>query len=180
MVQVQELTADYTGILSDNQIEQFLRYDGTDQSDILPLLIESASRQAEDYCNATFGNKTFSALFSEASCDKGYYLPFSPIREVTEVTLIASDGSESVITSGFNVFGLTQKWIEFSSDGMYKVTYSAGTATPANQKATIKEAILTILSENFENRTEVLIGASVTPLPRNSKILLAPFRNNIM
>jgi len=179
-VQVEEVSADYTNFLSDAQIEQYLRFDGADQSAVLPLLTESAIRQAEAYCNATFGNKTIIALFSDACYGKTYYLPFAPIRSISEVASVDVDGVETVITTGFKTGGLTRKFIEFDSDGVYKITYTAGVADPSTQNSAVKEAVLTILSENFENRTEVLAGESITDMPRNSKVKLAPFRNNIL
>lgn len=179
-VQVEEVSADYTDFLSAAEIEEYIRDDDDAQTNILPLLIESAIRQAEGYCNATFGSKEMVCLFTNVKACNSYYLPFAPIRSINAVYTVADDGTETAITSGFTVHGLTRKYIQFTSYGTYKIEYSAGAALPlTNINPAIKEGVLTILSENFENRTEVLAGESLAKMPRNSMVKLGPFRNNV-
>jgi hypothetical protein len=182
-IQVTESAADYTGLIAEADYQEFIRYNGTDQSTIMPQLVESAIRQAEAYCNTTFGNKTFVVYFENAESGCVYSLPHGPIQDVTEVAkLTKSDGAvpdEDAITTGFYL-GPNKDSISFNIFGSYKVTYTAGIATPANVNKQVKEAILHILSENFDNRDEVVLGESVAKLPRNSKVLLAPFRKRIL
>lgn len=179
-IQVDELTADYTGLISDAEREEYQRYNGTDQVNILPVLIESAIRQAEGYCNASFGNKTFDCLI-EAIGGRMYPLPFAPILAVSAVVRVDADGTETAITlnSGYTVLGLSRKYLIFSGTGMYKVSYSAGNAIPANVNPQVKNGILTILSECFENREDAT-SDPVVALSRNSRVKLAPFRNKIL
>jgi uncharacterized phiE125 gp8 family phage protein len=185
-LQVQELTADYTGIITTADYQEYIRYDGTDQAAIMPTLIESAIRQAEAYCNASFGLKTYIIQKQDYNIACDIYLPYAPILSVTGVKIIAQDGTETALDEGLDYVlgGLNRKYISLLGgfiglNSVLQVEYSAGTATPANINTQIKEGILTILSENFENRMEGLEGGAVGKMPRNSKVKLAPFRNNI-
>ncbi len=185
-LQVQELTADYTGMITEADYQQFLRYDGTDQATILPLMVESAIRQAESYCQASFGLKTYKMQKSDYNIGCDVYLPFAPILSVTGVNIISQDGTSTPLVLGtdYRVGGLNRKYISILSNSVgvnsiLEVEYSSGTATPANVNSQIKEGILTILSENFENRMEGLDGGSISKMPRNSIVKLAPFRNKI-
>lgn len=182
-LKVNEKSADYTGMISGEDYQEYIRYDGDDQSTILPLLIETSIRAAESYCNASFGTKTYEVYFNDVVGGCGYELPFGNIRSVTEVAELTDvDGdvpSETVITSGFKL-SADSEYIIFNSPGSYKVSYSSGLADPSTINKHIKHGILLILSENFENREEVVLGQSVAKLPRNSKVILAPFRNKIL
>jgi len=157
-MRVIEVTADYTNLIASTDYQEFLRYDGSDQSNIVPGLVESAIRQAEAYCNATFGDKTYEVYFDDVCAGKWYRLPYGPIQSVDAVSeLTAVDGdvpTASAITTGFNI-SPTKDEIKFHLTGDYKVEYTAGIATPANVNEQVKEAILKILSENFDDRESV-------------------------
>tara|TARA_R110002020_G_scaffold231553_2_gene442746 strand:+ start:7198 stop:7761 length:564 start_codon:yes stop_codon:yes gene_type:complete len=184
-LQVEELTADYTGMINEADYQEYIRYDGTDQSTILPIMVESAIRQAESYCNASFGLKTYKLQKTDYNIACDIYLPFAPILSVSGVNVISEDGNTTALVLGtdYRVGGLNRKYISLLSglvslNSIVEVEYTAGTAIPANINPQIKEGILTILSENFENRMEGLEG-SVSKMLRNSKVKLAPFRNNV-
>ena len=185
-LQVQEVTADYTGMINEADYQEYLRYDGTDQATILPLMVESAIRQAERYCTASFGLKTYKMQKTDYNISCDIYLPFAPILSVTSASIIAQDGSSTALVVGtdYIVGGLNRKYISLLSglvslNSILEVEYSAGTATPANVNPQVKEGILTILSENFESRMEGLEGSSIAKMPRSSVVKLAPFRNNV-
>ena len=184
-IQVEELSADYTGMIDVADYQEFLRYDGTDQATILPTLIEGAIRTAEDYCNATFGLKTFKMQKQNFEQNCNIYLSFAPILSVQSVKIIAQDGTETLLISGddYVLSGLNRKYITllnspYSINSVLEIAYTSGIATPANVNAKIKTAILGILSEMFENRMQG-IDAPYNKLPLNSKVLLGPYRNNI-
>ena len=79
MIQIQEQSADYTNLITDALFQEWLRFDGSDQNEVKTMLIESAIRMAEQYCNATFGNKTYKALYSNVCHGKKYFPPFGKI-----------------------------------------------------------------------------------------------------
>jgi uncharacterized phiE125 gp8 family phage protein len=184
-LQVEEITADYTNMIVEADYQEYIRYDGTDQAALMPILIESAIRQAEAYCNATFGLKTYEALFSNVISGCNIYLPFAPILSVESVSVVDLEGAETllVLNTGYYIQGLSRKYLILTGITSYSsilVKYTSGIATPANVNKTVKEGILTILSENFENREDGIIGEGVSKLPRNSKVKLAPFRNIVL
>ena len=188
-IQVEEISADYTGMIVEADYQEYIRYDGTDQATIMPTLVESAIRQAEAYCNATFGDKQYIYQRSEFEPNCAYYLPYAPIRTVDSVKVQNQDGSYTSLTEGtdYVVRGITRKYIILtynvqitgSIPQILEIEYKAGNATPANVNLQVKEAILQIMSENFENRMEGVVGESVAMLPRTSCVKLAPFRNNV-
>ncbi len=179
-LEVQEIAADYTDLITADQYQEYLRYDGTDQSNILPVMLESAIRTAEMYCNASFGDKTYTVFKDNIESGKKFRLPFPSIREVTEVVSVDSDGTETVITTGFATLGLDKKYMIFDTSGMYMITYTAGNETPSNTPSQVKEAICQILSENWERRDDIVTGTIVAVVGRNSAVKLAPYRVNIL
>lgn len=185
-LQVQEITANYTGMITEADYQEYLRYDGTDQATVLPLMVESAIRQAESYCGASFGLKTYKIQKTDFNIACDIYLPFAPILSVSSVSIISQDGTVTPLVLGadYRVGGLDRKYITLLSNSVdinsvLEVEYSAGTASPPNVNPQVKEGILTILSENFENRMEGLDGGNISKMPRNSVVKLAPFRNKI-
>lgn len=191
-LQVQENTADYTGMITAQEYEQYIRFDGTDQDLVMPILVESSIRAAEDYCNATFGLKTFTALFDNVLSGCNLYLPFAPIISVESVKRVSEDGIETSLVLGtdYYVKGLTRKYLVIISTGTitngaytlpsYKIDYTAGNATPANVNVKVKDAILGIMEESFENRGQSIVGESVNIIPQNSKVKLGPYRNSVL
>ena len=168
-IQTEELTADYTGMITEADYQEYLRFDGTDQATVMPMLVESAIRQAEAYCNASFGNKSYEYQRQVYTSGCNYYLPYAPIRTVTAVKVIATDGTTTTLTNGIDyvIGGLKRKYINLLQTGagslnsVLSVEYSSGNVDPSDVNLQVKEGILTILSENFENRMEGLEGGSI-------------------
>lgn len=181
MLQVKELSADYTNLITQADYQQFMRDDDTTQANVIAIMVESAIRQAEAICNASFGTKTYTMYRDTIKGGKKIYLPFAPVRSINEVAKVdPKTGAETVITTGFATFGLDRKYMVFNVDGIYKVTYATGYATPASADPRVKEAILQILSENWERRDQILVGTIRTIVPQHAAIKLGPFRNNIL
>ena len=184
-LQVEEQTADYTGMITEIDYQEYIRFDGTDQDAILPMLVESSIRQAEAYCNSTFGLKTFKALFEVDECKHTLNLPFAPILSVESVYYVDLEGVESLLTlnTDYYIRGLGRKYLILNTaryGGSILVNYTAGNATPANVNPQVKKGILTILSEAFEVRGNSIIAASVSIVSQNSKVELSHFRNNVI
>ena len=191
-VQISETSADYTGLISDSVFEEWLRFDGSDQDNIKTIIIEGAIREAEAFCQRTFGDKTLVVLYDNIERGKRYYLPLSPVRTVSEVLRIDGDGTETELTEGtdFYIQGITAKWITFvkqnytlSVNGVlptYKITYTAGNADPSDVPNDIKRLILHDVAEHFENREDNIVDGSVTVLSNNSKKLLKKYRTRVL
>ena len=150
-LQVQELTANYTGMITEADYQEYLRYDGTDQATVLPLMVESAIRQAESYCGASFGLKTYKIQKTDYNIACDIYLPFAPILSVSGVNVISEDGTTTALVLGtdYRVGGLNRKYITLlfnsglvSLNSILEVEYAAGTASPPNINPQIKEGIL--------------------------------------
>lgn len=178
-IQVEILTEDFTGLISQSEYEEYLRFDGTDQDNVLPFMVVSAIKMAEHFCNASFGNKTIKYQNDSVIAGLKYWLPFPKINSITSVKLngvALSEGTDYVIG------GLENKYLIFINGGtgfnhdIFEVEYSAGYLTPADVNGGIKEGILGILSENFEHRQDSIDG-SVHILPRNSRVKLQPYKN---
>lgn len=178
-IQVEILSEDFTGLITETQYQEYLRFDGTDQSEVLPFMVVSAIKMAEHFCNASFGTKTIAYQNDSVIAGLKYWLPFPKINSITSVKLngvALAEGTDYVIG------GLQNKYLIFIGGGssvttnVYEVEYSAGYATPSDVDGGIKEGILGILSENFENRQDS-IGGGVHVLPRNSQVKLQPYKN---
>lgn len=179
-VQIEVLTEDYTGIISEAEYQEYLRFDGTDQDNVLPLMVTSAINMAEHHCNATIGNKTFKYQNDKVCQGLKYWLPYPKVNAITSVTL---NGNALTEDTHYTVGGLKNKYIIFNTGGeingreLFEVEYSAGYTNALDVPKGIKEAVLGILSENFENRQDGVMGSNVSIMPRNSIVMLAPYKN---
>lgn len=167
MLTVQIQSSTYTGLISEDEYRQHLRYEGTDQAAILPVYLEAAIRQAEDFCNASFGAHTIAATFTEAVSGKRYELPFGQVTNVTSVT-----NTEGAAVTTYEL-SHDKSFITFTEDGNYIVTYTAG-GTINNE---VKVACLMIMSELFENREN---SGNAGTMPMNSRTLLSRHRRKIL
>jgi uncharacterized phiE125 gp8 family phage protein len=191
-LQISETSADYTGLISDTVFQEWLRFDGSDQDNIKTIIIEGAIREAEAFCQRTFGDKTLVVLYDCIERYKKYYLPLAPVRSVSEVLKIDADGTETTLVNGTDYYiqGITGKWITFvkknyTTSGStvpptYKITYTAGNADPSTVPNDIKRLILHDVAEHFENREENIIDGSATILQNNSKKLLQKYRTRVL
>ena len=185
-VQVEKVSADYTGLVDLPTLKEFIRFDGTDQDTVLPVLVEQGIKLAEDWCNRSFGNKRYIAQFLGITpTDCSMRIPFGPIRDVISVKRIAADGTVTnlVENTDYYIIGLTSKrlivtnfnYSVASPQYTYEIEYNAGPLDPSTTDAAVKGAIFKIISDSFENR-ENSITMTINNLPQDAMVSLANYR----
>lgn len=174
-------SADYTGLMPIADVKEYIRFDGTDQDTVLPTIIQGSINLAEGYTQQSFGNKVITAEYSEVCAGKKYRLPFGYHRDVTSVTMVALDGTETLLTLGVDYYitGLNLKnfiLVNYHySDASYRVVYEAGPLDPSTVDNDVKNAIYKIISDSFENR-ENSITVSINSVPQDAIVLLGNHR----
>lgn len=186
--QTKIVSNDYTGLIPLADAKEYLRFDGTDQDVILPVLINASIKLAEAYTQQSFGNKNIIVEFIGLETLERVKLPLGYHRTVNSVSRVDEDGTETVLTlnDDYTVTGLNQKFIRIlsatfstvnvDSTPSYRVDYDAGPAVPATVDDGVKNAIYKILSDSFDNRENSITGMSVADLSQDAKLMLNDFR----
>lgn len=171
------------------------RIDGTDEDAWLATAITAARQAAENFCNRYIAEQTVEARFSGwPMCQPwGMRLPGSdPARSVV-VKYIDQDGAEQTAdpvtyqigwtapSYVVNAWGVRWPYLRYEPDNV-RITYVAGYTLPGASPQTyplpaaIKQAMLLLIGNMYENREANVIGAAVAELPLGVQYLLQPFR----
>jgi uncharacterized phiE125 gp8 family phage protein len=171
-----------------------LRYQAiTTEDTLLTRLIESARSQAEAETWRALITQTWDA-YLDAWPTKNYIaLPFPPLQSVTSVSWKDTDGTETTLTV------TTDYIVETNGTGYGRIvlpyggTWPSGTMYPSNPikirficgyglaaavPSGIKAAMLLMISDLYENRGEVVVGAPVARITRAIDSLLSGYRMN--
>jgi len=161
-------------------------------------LIKTVREQCENYCNASFAQKTLYCQFEADPGNNTYTLPFPPVNSVTGVSLVDLNGDETalVLNTSYWVRGLNKEQIIVSStqsvpvsipvvvDTSFsvKVEYVAGYASAAAVPEAIIEAMYKAILFNYRmigddpDGDKMIVGV----LPNQAKAMLKPYRNLIL
>ena len=167
-------------------VKEFLRVDHNDDDITLAIFITAARELCESFTRLALMPTTFEEYFDEFPTYSGDYkdeirLSRSPVTAVTYVKYI--DGNETTITANANDYkvDLISKPARISPDagwfGTYEtinavfIRYVAGYANAASVPAALKQGMLLVIADMYENRTD-----SVKRLPTASEYLWNPYR----
>lgn len=156
---------------------------------LVEALITAARETAENFLNARIAEWELELRLPGFS--SVIRLPDAPVQSVEAVTYIDQDGAEQTVDPALYelagppaspvvrpVYG--QEWpgdVRCQDDAV-RVRYVTGYATgsPDMFPETIRRAILLIVGHLYENREQVVVGASVAELPMGVLFLLQPYR----
>lgn len=144
--------------------------------DYIMALIPVARDRAEKYCNRFFTDQTISIIFDGGFTNLELRLPYPDLDSINELSYIDSDNTTVVIPDTEYSFDSERQLIILDeSYGFSKsVRVEAITAAPAELSA-IKQAILMLITDMYELRTETVVGASVA-LNQAVKMMLDSYR----
>jgi uncharacterized phiE125 gp8 family phage protein len=146
----------------------------------LNALISSARNRAEKYCNRFFTEQTVKIVYSEGFGMGDIVLPYPDLQSISEISYTDTDGVSNVIVStDYTLDADTRKvrhdtaWPTNAVD--YKITVVTGAPVEFNG---VKQAMLMMVTDMYELRTETVVGAS---LAKNMAVnmLLTQYRFNM-
>jgi uncharacterized phiE125 gp8 family phage protein len=172
--------------LTVSEVKNFLKVDASTDDALIGVLITVARESAEKYCQLAILPQTVTEKFSRFQ-PYGLQLSISPLIEVTGITYKDVGGetqtlSEDVYSADayirpplvyripYNDFPPT-----FAVPDAVTVEYEAGYADPESVPSPIKMAMLLMISDWYDNRTD-----AARTMPTASEILLNKYRVTLL
>lgn len=167
-----------------------LRVDHAYDDAIIQLYL-SAARQHIDGYDGWLGRaimpQTWELALDCFPADGTIRLPLPPLQSVTSVKYDDVAGDEQTMPpTDYSVDAKSQPgWVVMNSGGWpttwtginsVRITYIAGYASAAEVPAAIKAAILLMLGNLYENRSDVVIGRTAVVMPFAAQVLLLPLQ----
>lgn len=152
-----------------DQAKEQLRLELSDTLDdaYLGTLISSARQRAEDYCNRFFTVKSVAILYDGAFPAGDIELPYPDLQTVDSVTYIDGDGNPQAVSAGEYTLDSDAQLITNSSgwpSDAVRYTVTVTTGVPASMES-VKQAILMMVADMYELRTESVVGTIVADNP---------------
>jgi uncharacterized phiE125 gp8 family phage protein len=165
-----------------SEVKAFLKVDGSDEDGLITLLIQAARESVEKYCTLALLPQTITEYFGKFE-QYGLRLSISPLISVTSVTYTAVGSTTQTLST--DIYGTDTAWTppliyrKYNQDfptiepgpKSITVTYQAGYANAASVPATLKQAMLLMIADWYDNRQD-----GVKTMPTASQILLDRFR----
>lgn len=157
-----------------------LRINIGDDDDHVNMLISMARDKAESYCNRYFTEQVIKIVFFGAFPQSGLDIPFPDLASVDSIKYIDADNAEITLDPGDYSFFADSQVIyptsTFPGDAKsYTVTVTTGAPAELNG---VKAAILMMMTDLYELRTESVVGFSVSENPAVANMLW-PYRVNL-
>lgn len=179
------ITAPAVEPVSLEEAKSHLRIDAdiAEHDGLLELLIQAAREQAEHETGRSLITREL-LIQDAATCRLSLHKP--PFLEITSVTLIADNETETVLNAAdYRVDKSSLLPVLLLKNGTnnardMRVAYTAGYGTSATAvPAAIRRWMLMHIATHFENRESVVVGTIVTAMPTPFiDGLLDPFRIN--
>ncbi len=153
-------------IITVSDVKRYLRIDTDEDDAIITNMITQARIWCENYIsrdivpkNRTYYMDSTSGLFD---------LPFAPVATIESVTV---EGEAATYTE----YGLDDLSIELNGgpSNNVKITYT----TAGLNDGLIKQALLQMVSNYYDNRADFEIGKAVNKIPTNVKSILSGYKS---
>ena len=153
-------------IITLGDVKNYVRIDSDDDNAIITNMITQARIWCENYIsrdivpkNRTYYMDSTSGLFD---------LPFAPVATIESVTV---EGEAATYTE----YGLDDLSIELNGgpSNNVKITYT----TAGLNDGLIKQALLQMVSNYYDNRADFEIGKAVNEIPTNVKSILSGYKS---
>lgn len=163
-----------------------LRVEHGEEDALITSLIASASRHIENRTGQVFDKRDGIVMIADRlpKGSEGLELERTPVRSVTEVAYLDSDGlrvlmpEAAIYVEKRRVYPVIYPAIDASwpenrpQRGSVQITVNAGYEDPP---ADVRSAALLIIGHLYENRESVIIGTISSELPMGVEMLLAPY-----
>lgn len=139
-------------------------------------LISAARDRVEQYCNRFFTSQVVTIVFDEDMPVGEIDIPYPDLVSVNSIQYVANNVLETVAPADYYVDLVRQKITgSFPTADNYRMTVATGAPL---ELSGVKQAILMIVTDMYETRTEVILGTLVQGNPA-VKALLYPYRENL-
>jgi uncharacterized phiE125 gp8 family phage protein len=150
----------------------FLRVDGSTEDSLITSMVSAVRIAAEQYLSRSLITQSWKLAYDDYLLSVTA-LPLGPVQSITSVTLVARDGSTTIVDS--NTYYLSAKKDRLNFDATpfatrVEVVYAAGYGNAANVPEPIKQGMLQHLASLYTNRTAS--GA----IPEIALSLYTPFK----
>ena len=152
-------------IITTADVKSYVRIDTNEDDALITNMITEARIWCENYISRDIVAKNRTYYLSDTS---GLFdLPFAPIDTVTGVTI---EGEAATFTE----YGLDDLSIELDGgpSSNVKVTYT----TAGLNDGLIKQALLQMVSNLYDNRADFVTGTIVSQIPTNVKSILSGYK----
>lgn len=170
-------------------VKEYLRVDSgdTSQDNVITLLITAARQAVEDYLRRCLIQTTVTWVVDSDQMRAPIWLPYAPATSITSITTYDdTSGSEvgSVVTStnyqlvsGERIVPRNDGWTVSRRDRAATIVYVAGYGAAASSvPSAIREAVLRVIANHYEERGAYVVGAPVNKIPADALDLLERYR----
>ena len=161
-----------------------LRLDATNEDALLAALMTAARAALEGQTRRAFVTQSWRLILNEWPGDR-VTLPLAPVSAVTAVTLHDTDGDRTVEPAAYETslegdapqLACVAGWpAPTRRIGGISIDFTAGYGGAEAVPQPLKQAILLLAANWFENREPIALGESVHELPMAVAGLVAPYR----
>lgn len=162
-----------------------LRLEHADEDDLIKGLITSARQHVEQICEMALMDQAWE--LSLDAFDRVLWLPGGNVRQVNSIAYVDIDGQQQIVpetdylidsfSRPARVAPIPPKvWPQAASRiNAVLINYQVGFEASKDIPQPLKQAMLLLISELYENREASVIGTIYTPTP-NVSALLWPYR----
>jgi len=139
------------------------------------LLISASRDKAERYCNRYFTEQTVKIVYEGPFNPEKICLPFPDLASVESIKYIdSSNAVQTIDDSDYDFLADEQVIYPFGTFPADAKSYTVEVVTSApNEFKSVKIAILMILTDMYETRTESVIGSTLSNNPVVENMLYA-------
>jgi len=153
-------------IITLGDVKNYVRIDSDDDNAIITNMITQARIWCENYISRDIVPKN--RTYYMDSTNGLFDLPFAPVATIVSVTV---EGEAATYTE----YGLDDLSIELNGgpSNNVKITYT----TAGLNDGLIKQALLQMVSNYYDNRADFEIGKAVNEIPTNVKSILSGYKS---
>lgn len=180
-------------VLTLEEMKDHLRigYGETAEDELLKGLRKAAQEHVENYTNRKLSPAKWKVYFDQWPSGDSFEIPYPPLRSIPSTGLkytMSSGGSttfsstawasDTVSTPGRLVLDYNDEWPTESlhNRNPIEITVLCGYSSAGKIPQPVKQAMLLLAGNWYENRENSIVGPSVAELPFGVKALLAPYR----
>ena len=168
------------------EAKDHLRVDGPDDDALISVLITAARKWAEEYTGRQFVTATWD-WFLDGFCPS-FGVPIPPLQSVTSVKYLDTAGAEQTLDAAtYRVDAVSEpgrialdygkSWPStYSVINAVTVRFVAGYGAAGAVPEPIRQAMLILIGEMYEQREESLVGTIQSSVPFGVRALLAPYK----
>jgi uncharacterized phiE125 gp8 family phage protein len=167
------------------QAKLHCRVDTTKDDELIWSYVQTARRRVETMTKRSLGNETWEWRLDRFP--KEFDVPRAPLRSVTSITYIDTDGAEQTLSTslytvdvysipGRIVKAYNQEWPDtLGHIDDVTVTFESGYATQDDVPPEIQQGVLLIVGDLYENR-EDSAERTLASIPLSAAQLVMPFQ----